>query len=126
VWDGVNARRAGAGLAPVAEDARLSRAAADYAVLMSEADWFSHTGPDGTSFVDRIIAAGFPFEGQIGEILAMGTNGWPAADIVQAWIDSPPHREQMLNGNYRLAGIGCAFTREDGALVVRCAMEFAA
>jgi uncharacterized protein YkwD len=126
VWDGVNARRTRAGLAAVAEDGRLSRAALDYAVQMSETDWFSHTGPDGSSFVDRIVAAGFPFDGQVGEILAMGTNGWPAADVVQAWIDSPPHREQMLNSNYSLAGIGCAFTREDGSLVVRCAMEFAA
>ena len=126
VWEGVNARRAQAGLTTVAEDSRLSRAAADYAVLMSETDWFSHTGPDGSSFVDRIVTAGFPFDGQVGEILAMGTNGWPAPDVVQAWIDSPPHREQMLSGAYRLAGVGCAFTREDGALVVRCAMEFAA
>jgi uncharacterized protein YkwD len=125
VWDGVNARRAQAGLAAVISEPRLTRAASDYAIAMSAADWFSHTGPDGSSFVDRIVAAGFPFEGQVGEILAMGTNGWPAADVVQAWMDSPGHREQMLMPGYRLAGLDCAFTRDGGALTVRCAMEFA-
>jgi len=126
VWDGVNARRTQLGLAPVAVDTRLARAASDYAVLISETHWFSHTGPDASSFVDRITAAGFPFEGQLGEVLAMGTDGWPAAGVVQAWIDSPPHREQLLNPDYRLAGLACAFTREAGRLTVRCVMEFAA
>jgi uncharacterized protein YkwD len=126
VFDGVNARRQRAGLPPLSSDARLTRAASDYAVLMSETGWFSHTGPDGSSFVDRIVAAGFPFTAQVGEVLAMGTNGWPAADVVQAWMDSPPHREQLMNGAYRLAGVACAFTRGGGTLTVRCAMEFAA
>jgi uncharacterized protein YkwD len=126
VWDGVNWRRAQAGLAALSLDPALTRAASDYTVAMSVARWFSHTGLDGSSFVDRIVAAGFPFEGQLGEILAMGTNGWPAADVVQAWMDSPPHREQMLTPGYRLAGVACAFMREAGALTVRCAMEFAA
>ncbi len=126
VWDGVNARRARLGLAPVAVDALLARAASEYALLISETHWFSHTGPDASSFVDRITAAGFPFEGMMGEVLAMGTDDWPAPDVVQAWIDSPPHREQLLNPDYRLAGLECAFTREAGHVTVRCVMEFAA
>jgi uncharacterized protein YkwD len=126
VWDGVNARRAQAGLAPVAVEGRLHTAAASYAVLMAEQRWFSHTGPDGSSFVDRIVAAGFPFTVQVGEVLAMGSHGWPAPEVVQAWIDSPPHREQLLNPAYTRAGVECAFSEENGALMVRCAMEFAA
>lgn len=126
VWEGVNARRTQLGLAPVTADARLARAASDYAVLISETHWFSHTGPDASSFVDRITAAGFPSEGQMGEVLVLGTDDWPAAGVVQAWIDSPPHREQLLNPDYRLAGLACAFTREAGRLTVRCVMEFAA
>jgi uncharacterized protein YkwD len=126
VWSGVNARRAQHGLAPVANEGRLYTAAANYAVLMAEHRWFSHTGPDGSSFVDRIVAAGFPFTVQVGEILAMGSHGWPAGEVVQAWMDSPPHREQILFGGYTRAGLECAFSSENGALMVRCAMEFAA
>ena len=126
VWDGVNAERARNGLAALAPEPRLRSAAAGYAVLMAEQRWFSHTGPDGSSFVDRIVAAGFPFTVAVGEVLAMGSHGWPAPEVVQAWMDSPPHREQLLNAAYTRAGLECAFTRENGALMVRCAMEFAA
>lgn len=124
VWDGVNARRATLGLAPLTVDPRLASAASSYARLMSERDWFSHTGPDGSSFAGRVTAAGFPFDGRLGEVLAMGSEGWPAASVVQAWMDSAPHREQLLDPAYRLAGVGCAFTPVTN--VVRCAMEFSA
>ncbi len=126
VWDGVNAERARHGLAAVALESRLHIAAANYAIEMAEQRWFSHTGPDGSSFVDRIVAAGFPFTVQVGEVLAMGSHGWPAPKVVQAWMDSPPHREQLLSAAYTWAGLECAFSHESGALMVRCAMEFAA
>jgi uncharacterized protein YkwD len=126
VWEGVNARRVLHGLAPVDIEGRLYDAARDYAMLSAERRWFSHTGPDGSSFVDRIVSAGFPFTVKVGEVLAMGSHGWPPAEVVQAWIDSPPHRSQLLHPEYTRAGLECAFTHENGALMVRCVMEFAA
>jgi uncharacterized protein YkwD len=126
VWDGVNQRRAQAGLGAVSQEPRMYVAARDYAVLSAERRWFSHTGPDGSSFVDRLVAAGFPFTVTVGEVLAMGSHGWPSDGVVQAWIDSPPHREQLLNPEYTRAGLECAFSHENGALMVRCVMEFAA
>ncbi len=126
VWDGVNARRAQAGLGIVSVEGRLRAAAYNYALLITERRWFSHTGPDGSSFVDRIVAAGFPFTVEVGEVLAMGSHGWPPAEVVDAWMDSPAHREQLLNAAYTRAGLECAFTQENGALMVRCVMEFAA
>jgi uncharacterized protein YkwD len=126
VWDAVNARRAEHGLGAVSTEPLLHAAARDYAVLMADARWFSHTGPDGSSFVDRIVAAGFPFTVAVGEVLAMGSHGWPADEVVEAWMDSPPHREQLLSGEYTRAGLECAFSHENGALMVRCVMEFAA
>jgi uncharacterized protein YkwD len=125
VWDGVNARRAQAGLGAVSAEGRLHAAAYNYATLIAERRWFSHTGPDGSSFVDRIVAAGFPFTVEVGEVLAMGSQGWPADEVVGAWMDSAPHREQLLNPAYTRAGLECAFTHENGALMVRCVMEFA-
>ena len=122
----VNAQRANAGLRPVGSDARLTNAAAPYAKMLADNHWFSHTGPDGSTLVTRDEAAGFPFTVQVGEVLAMGSDGWPADGVVQAWMDSPPHREQLLNAAYTRAGLGCAFSREHGVLMVRCAMEFAA
>jgi uncharacterized protein YkwD len=63
---------------------------------------------------------------QIGEVLAWGSNGWTPAEIVQAWMDSPAHREQIMSGIYSRAGAGCYFSKSTGTTMVRCAMELAA
>lgn len=124
VFAEVNRRRAEIGLAPVVVEARLTQASKDYAKVLADYDHFSHTGPDGSTLVTRVEAAGFPFTVQLGEVLAWGSNGWPPADIVQAWMDSPSHREQILSPVYTRAGIGCYFT-EEADLTVRCVMDLA-
>lgn len=124
VFDGVNTARAAHGLAPLAVDARLERAATDYALLMAEHAWFAHEGPDGSTLVTRAEAAGFPFDAPLGEVLAMGSEGWPPSGVVQAWLDSPGHRTQIL-GPYTRAGIGCVFSADPTGVFVRCAMTLA-
>lgn len=125
VWDEVNVLRAQAGLVPVTVEARLERAATGYASLMAAANWFSHTGPDGSSFIDRLAAAGFPFDTQVGEVLALAPDGSDPQELARAWMDSPAHRAQIL-GPYSRAGLGCAWSVDGaGARIVRCAMEFA-
>jgi len=125
VFASVNQRRVSAGLGPLAIEPRLANSAAAYAKLLVEKDWFSHTGPDGSTLVSRDEAAGFPFTVQVGEVLAWGTNGWTAAEIVQAWMDSPAHREQIMSAVYTRAGAGCYFTKSGGGVTVKCAMELA-
>lgn len=120
----VNQKRAEAGLAPLAVESRLTQAGKGYAKVLADYDHFSHTGPDGSTLVSRVEAAGFPFTVQIGEVIAWGSNGWPPADIVQAWMDSPSHREQIMSPVYTQAGVGCYFTEEAG-LTVRCVMDLA-
>jgi uncharacterized protein YkwD len=125
VFSLVNRRRQSAGLQPLTLEPRLANSAAAYTKVLADNNWFSHTGPDGSTLVARDAAAGFPFTVQLGEVLAWGSSGWTAAEIVQAWIDSPAHREQLLSPVYTRAGAGCYFTSE-ATLMVRCAMEFAA
>ncbi len=120
----VNQKRAEAGLAPLAVESRLTQAGKNYAKVLADHNHFSHTGPDGSTLVSRVEAAGFPFTVQIGEVIAWGSNGWPPADIVQAWMDSPSHREQIMSPVYTQAGVGCYFTEEAG-LTVRCVMDLA-
>ncbi len=124
VRDLVNQRRADAGLDPVAIEPRLATAASRYAKLLSDRNWFSHTGPDGSTLVDRVESAGFPFDVQVGEVLAWGNEGWGADDMVQAWMDSPSHREQILSPVYARAGTSCYFTPREG-VTVHCVMDFA-
>lgn len=124
VWDLINQQRASAGLQPVTKESRLTLAAAGYARVLSDQHWFSHTGPDGSTLVSRITGAGFPFNVPIGEILAWGTQAWSADAMVQAWMNSPTHREEILNGEYTRAGLSCYFT-PDAGVTVHCVMDFA-
>jgi uncharacterized protein YkwD len=120
VFDAINARRAQAGLPPVAADARLAAAASGYAQTMLRLNRFGHD-VDGTTFDQRIRAAGFTANVVMGEIIAMSSGPISAASIVQMWMDSPPHRSQIMSATFRLAGAGCAFAGGE----VRCVVEFA-
>jgi uncharacterized protein YkwD len=120
----VNAQRANAGLRPLGSDARLANAASAYAKVLADNHWFSHSGPDGSTFVQRIEAAGVPFTVPFGEILASGTQSWSPESLVQAWMNSQPHRADILSSDYSRAGAGCYFTPADG-VTVYCVIDFA-
>ena len=61
---------------------------------------FSHTRPDGT---DCFTAVKIPYR-RIGENVAAGQP--TPKDVVEAWMDSPGHRENILNPNFGRMGIG--------------------
>jgi uncharacterized protein YkwD len=120
----VNMQRAKFGLAPLVIDARLERSSSDYAQVLGVNNWFSHTGPDGSTLVSRVEAAGFPFTVQIGEVLAWGNEGWTPEAMVQAWMNSATHRQEILSPVYIRAGVGCYFTPDNGT-TVHCVIDFA-
>ena len=75
--------------------------------------YFSHDSLDGRSPFQRIAQFGYPGHGRacaLGENIAAGARsaGTPAA-IVNAWMSSPDHRSNILNGSYRDAGMGVAY-----------------
>src|SRR5215207_5162001 len=118
----LNGERADRGLAPLAINPKLGSAASAYARDLVAGSYFSHTGRDGSDVLDRVEAAGY-LQGaagwRIGENLAWGTGGLatPAA-IMQAWINSHGHRENILNPAYREIGLGIALGnpgRPDGS-----------
>jgi uncharacterized protein YkwD len=124
VWDAVNALRSRSGLAPLASDGALTAAATDYALDMAGWRTFSHTGADGSTLGGRLASFGIT-NVAAGEVLAMGQGAYPPSAVAQSWLDSPPHRSIIL-GTFTRAGVGCAFSEENGATVVRCVMELAA
>jgi uncharacterized protein YkwD len=98
-----NEVRAKNGLKPLQANAELNYAADKYAELMAQRNYFSHTGPDGSRPRDRAKAVGF--EAQIiGENLGRGQK--TAQEVVQAWMNSPGHRANILNPNYTQIGTG--------------------
>ncbi|MEU6889931.1 sigma-70 family RNA polymerase sigma factor [Streptomyces viridosporus] len=97
-----NTERAEAGCGPVTFDDRLARAAQLHSEDMSANDYFSHTGQNGSSFVDRAKAQGHPSPGA--ENIARGQSS--AASVMEAWMNSPGHRANILNCSLKTLGVG--------------------
>jgi len=80
---------------------------------MLELGFFSHESADGTAFSDR-IRRHYSNRGwrtwSVGEALlaGSGTTLDPGA-IVEAWLESPPHRAIILSPTWRDAGIGALY-----------------
>jgi uncharacterized protein YkwD len=100
----VNATRAQHGLRPVRFARVLDRSALLKAQEIRSCGSFSHT-PCGASFTRSFQQVGYRF-GSVGENLAWGTGslGTPQATI-NAWLASPPHRANLLNPRWRVAGV---------------------
>jgi uncharacterized protein YkwD len=109
----VNQERTSRGLKPLRSNRRLARAAFGHARDMNQRGYFSHDSANGGSFVDRIRRAGYVagrFLPDLGEDLAWGSGdlGTPRA-IVQSWMQSPPHRRNILDPDFRDGGMGVDF-----------------
>jgi uncharacterized protein YkwD len=124
----MNAQRRKHGLPPLASSAVLARASLGHSTDMVRRAYFSHATPEGKSVVDRLRAARYiskPRGWTVGENIAWGSGplGSPRA-IVQAWMDSPGHRENLLSPRYSAVGLGIAFGRpgdpSSGATFTTC------
>ena len=77
---------------------------------MNRRNYFNHTSRGGSSFVDRIRRACYlrgARRWSVGENLAWGSGSHATArSIVHAWMNSPGHRANILNGRFRDVGIG--------------------
>lgn len=92
-------------------DDRLVHAARRHSADMATHGFLDHTGSDGSSPADRADAAGYGRWG--GENVAMG---YPTPeDVMAGWLDSPGHRANIRNCDFRAIGVGVAAT-EDGRL----------
>lgn len=107
VIDLVNQARSDAGCDPVKVDQRLNRAAAKHSVDMAERNYFSHDTPEGEDFAERIRAEGYPSPGA--ENIAQGQRN--ARTVMEAWMQSEGHRNNILN--CELTAIGVGFAREE-------------
>ncbi|GAA2836670.1 CAP domain-containing protein [Crossiella cryophila] len=98
----VNQERARAGCRSLRVDERLVAAAQRHASDMASRGYFSHTAPEGTSFVDRARSAGYPAPG--GENIAKGQRS--AEKVMESWMGSAGHRANILNCSFVAIGVG--------------------
>jgi uncharacterized protein YkwD len=114
----LNGQRARQGLSPLRLNRRLSKAARLHSRAMARKRFFSHTSLDGTDFVTRIRQSGYLSGARswsVGENIAWGSGGRSTPrSIGSAWMDSPPHRANILSSSYRAIGIGIALGTPSG------------
>ncbi len=104
-----NSARSQNGYAALVEDGALSEAAAVRAREIARS--FSHTRPSGASFSSALSESGVSYL-RAGENIASGQKS--ASEVVNAWMNSPGHRANILNSSY--SRIGSASVNIDGTL----------
>lgn len=102
--------RAENGLGLLTFNSELQAAAVGHSNDMAFQDFFSHTGLDGQEPWDRAIEAGYNYQ-NIGENIAAGQLS--PQEVVQAWFDSPSHRDNLLNPEFTEIGVGYTFLQND-------------
>jgi uncharacterized protein YkwD len=100
----VNEARADAGCDPVTADPALAAVARAHSADMRDRDYFSHTSPEGLSPFDRAEQAGVDYSRA--ENIAFGQAD--AAAVMEAWLESPGHRANILDCDLTKLGVGVA------------------
>lgn len=92
--------------APLSSNYRLMNGAQMKADDMAKGHYFAHTAPDGTVAWDYMKKVGYSYE-VAGENLAITNEN--AEAVIDGWLNSPTHRDNLLSGDYKDFGIGMAF-----------------
>lgn len=98
-----NNARAQNGLGWMSTNWELSRVARYKSQDMHDKRYFSHTSPTYGSPFAMINAFGISYR-TAGENIAMGQR--TAQQVFNAWMNSPGHRANILNGSFKQIGVG--------------------
>lgn len=99
----VNEIRVKNGLKALEADWQLSRVARHKSQDMKDNNYFSHTSPVYGSPFEMMKSFGISYK-SAGENIAKGQSS-PRA-VVNAWMNSPGHRANILNSSYTKIGVG--------------------
>lgn len=100
-----NSIRGSFGLNSLSESGLLDVVARQKAQSMADGSYFSHVSPGGKGPWRWLIDIGYGYE-EAGENLAVSyVDDW---DIVDAWMNSPSHRENVLRASFDEMGVGQA------------------
>lgn len=117
-----NRHRSINGLAPLQTSAELTSAAEEKIADMFKQQYFAHRSPQGVGPSDLAASAHYEYL-IVGENLAMGEFK-DDADLLQAWMDSPGHRANILNPKYSQIGVAVRVGSFEGQPVWMAVQEF--
>lgn len=85
----------------------LQKAARAHSKDMIERDYFSHnTKGRNENFAERLKRYGYDYR-KVGENIAYGSGSFgEPRSIMDAWMNSPDHRRNILNRDFKQIGIG--------------------
>jgi uncharacterized protein YkwD len=108
----LNNERTARGLPKLRSQPTLRSIATRYAGLMVSQGFFDHVSPGGSTLGSRIASSGYTrssISWSAGENIGWGSGvEATAANMVHAWMASPPHRANILDRQFREIGIGVA------------------
>jgi uncharacterized protein YkwD len=93
---------------PLALSGALANVAFGHAADMAEHDYFEHRDLNGKSPADRVRAVGYR-EKLVGENIAYGPKS--VEEVVQGWLDSPGHCENIMDARFVEMGMAYAAGR---------------
>jgi uncharacterized protein YkwD len=93
---------------PLVLSGALANVAFGHAADMAEHDYFEHRDLNGKSPADRVRAVGYR-EKLVGENIAYGPKS--LEEVVQGWLDSPGHCENIMDPRFAEMGIAYAAGR---------------
>ncbi|OGZ17916.1 MAG: hypothetical protein A2Z78_01785 [Candidatus Nealsonbacteria bacterium RBG_13_36_15] len=117
-----NIQRNNLGLPPLTENKQLDTTALMKVKDMFENQYFAHDSPSGVTMVDLAESTGYRFIA-IGENLALG-NFENDKVVVQAWMDSPGHRANILSKKYTEIGVAVIKGTFEGEITWIAVQEF--
>jgi len=102
IIDATNEQRIQAGLPPLKTNDKLAESSKLKVEDMITNDYFAHTSPSGKTVADLGNEVGYDYV-VMGENLALG-NFTDVNDLMQAWMNSPEHKANILNPSYEDMG----------------------
>ena len=107
IANAINDQRSLRDIPPLNRNADLEAAAQFKADDMMTRHYFSHTNPEGQYIWPTIVADGYTPYLQLGENLAI--EFYDTDSLINAWMNSPEHRANILNDGFKDQGMGVAF-----------------
>jgi len=103
----VNQLRRAHGLVPLTLATGLNAAASQHSREMAARGYFAHESFDGSTFDKRVARYYRPNVRywSVGENLAWGAPDLSPQAVLQMWLNSPPHRENLMTARWRQIGV---------------------
>jgi uncharacterized protein YkwD len=115
----INLERRQAGLLPFTESDQLDQSSAFHSSDMVVHHYFAHDRPGRPTLLERIEWSGYFAQARTGlyaENLGYGPQQSTTPEVmVQAWMESPDHRANLLDPRLRDIGVGAALAPRDPA-----------